>query len=345
MQTTKIKIMHRTTLLRRSTLVALQSLALASWTRSIVAAAPPDTEEPSDRVRRLSVAEKVGERASRGLINETLETLDEAANRARLGRIVNSPEMRLAMHDLASALVTGIVDGLQSASGYNSARMSRSIATGLDRRLTPALGRLTQHVTDSALTAAMTEEQIVRMEGVAERVGGAAMRGIARGLDEELGPAVARTLERDLGPALAIVIERDLLPAIGRSLSTDDLLATVADTSRAAATGIVEGAGAAIDVKSAAYEEEGTPSSLQLFGDRVALGYGIVLFVAFAFGTMVVVLTVLLVRYSRRLREQSSVAKQREATLLALIENLEAEHSTLKPDMRDLVQSQLESPT
>ncbi|MBL8944916.1 MAG: hypothetical protein JNK45_17265 [Myxococcales bacterium] len=75
----------------------------------LLVAAPGQADEP----KRLT--ERIGERVSRGVVEESLEVLDDPSNRARLGRIVNSPQMRTAMHDLTVSIVLGAVDGLARA--------------------------------------------------------------------------------------------------------------------------------------------------------------------------------------------------------------------------------------
>ena len=54
------------------------------------------------------LSEKIGKRVSRGVVEESLEALDKQENRERLGRILNSPQMRDAMHDLTASIVLGV---------------------------------------------------------------------------------------------------------------------------------------------------------------------------------------------------------------------------------------------
>jgi hypothetical protein len=304
-----------------------------------LAGADPPVEEKKRPVERL------GERVSRGVIQEGLETFDKPENRARLGRVLNSPEMRDAVHDLAASLVLGVVDGavMARAEGRSNAEVGEAIRKGIDRQLTPAMGRLVARMVDSALDAALTDEHIRRVEVLGEGATHAAIRGLAKGLEHELGPALAATIEKDLGPALARVIEKDLLPAIGRGLDTPEMQQVVADLTRSFAIEFVAGAGDAIDIKAASNRAEGKESGFQLFGDKVAFGYTIAMFVAFALGSMVIVLIVVLLRNSRRLRKQSEAATQREAALMNLIDNLETDHPQLKADLRGLLEDQLEA--
>jgi hypothetical protein len=291
-------------------------------------ASPPDDARDHDGPKRLS--ERVGERVARGTIDETLETLDTPENHARLGRILSSPQMQEAVHDLASALVLGVFDGARTG----SAGMGRELD------VTPAVAGLSYRVVDSALDAALSDEHIARIETLGEGSTHAAVRGLARGVEQDLGPALAASLERDLGPALAIVIERDVLPALARGLDTPQMQKVVANLTRSIAAEFVGGAGEAIEAEVAQGEESG----LTVFGTQVARGYAIALFVAFALGTMAIVLTVVLIRSTRHLRRQTTAAAEREAALLNIIDNLETENPELKADLRKVLEHQLGGP-
>jgi hypothetical protein len=113
----------------------------------------------------------------------------------------------------------------------------------------------------------------------------------------------------------------------------------VAHLTRSVAAEFVSGAGEAIGE-----ETQGKESGLTVFGTQVARGYAIALFVAFALGTMAIVLTVVLIRNSRRLSRQSKAAAEREAALLHIIDNIEAENPELELDLRKLLQTQLQDP-
>jgi hypothetical protein len=285
-------------------------------------------------------SEKIGERLSRGVIQESLETLDEPENRARLGRIMSSPQMRDALQDLSASIMRGVFDAVREArktGAIGKAEIGKSIGAALDEHVTAAAGRLTYRVVESAMSATLADEHLPQIEKLGETATRAAIRGLARGVEEDLGPALAATIEKDIGPAVAVVLARDILPAVGRGLESPPMQTAIAHLARSIATELVGGAGAAIDVKSDQNAAEGRESGLQLFGSKVAFGYTVATFVAFALGTMLVVLTVVLVRSSRRQRRQGAQAKQRDAALLHLIDSLESDHPQLKTDMRRIL--------
>jgi hypothetical protein len=291
-----------------------------------------------------TISEKVGERVTRGVLDESLETLDRKENRERLGRIMNSPQIRTAMHDITESIVLGVVHGMRKGmneGGGSNIDIAKSMGDGMNRHITPAVAKLTTRLVDSALTATLADKHIAQIEKMAQGSTHAVLSGLASGMRDEMGPALAVTLERDLGPAIAVMLERDILPAVGRGLDTPEMQAAVANLTRSVATELVSGTTDAMQAESEEKKANGEESGLNVFGSRVAIGYAVALFVAFAFGTMLVVLTVLLVRSNRRQRKQYEEAKQRESTLMHLLDSIEADHPELRTDMHRLVREQL----
>lgn len=320
---------------RRAALALATVISTALLVPTSSDAAPPAPTEP-DKPDKKRAAERMGEKVSRGVVAEGLETLDQPDNRARLGRVLSSAEMQDAARELSAAFVLGAIDGL--AEGVVEQRTSAtpvefgpSMRKSIDRHLSPAMGRMVGRMVDAALATSLTDERIDRLEVLTERITHAAVRGLARGIEAELGPALATMIDEDLGPALARSIERDNLPALGRGLSTPEMQEVVVNLTRPFATEFVGGAGDAITDQTGSGTD--TARSLSVFGNSIALGYAIALFVAFAFGTMLIGLTFILIRNARRLREQSEAASQRDAALSNLIDSLEHEHPDLGTEL------------
>ncbi len=291
---------------------------------------------------RKTVGEKMGERISRGIVEESLETLDKEENRAKLGRIMNSPQMRDAMHDLTASIVVGVFDGMKQAQTkglMGKTDVAKSIGDGMNEHVSPAVSKMTYRLVDSAMTAALADKHVEQVNKLAEGGTHAAIKGLAHGIEQDLGPAIASTLDKDLGPAIAQMIERDIMPAVGRGLNSPDMQLAISSTTNSIANGLVHGTDDALDQTNITKDEEGE-SRVKLFGGRLALGYAIALFVAFAFGTMLVVLTVMLVRSNRRQRKHQEEAKRREQALLHLLDSIETDHPELKTDMRRVLQEQ-----
>ncbi|MBC8072683.1 MAG: hypothetical protein IAG13_30465 [Deltaproteobacteria bacterium] len=292
------------------------------------------------------MAEKMGERIARGALDESLETLDRKENRERLGRIMNSPQIRTAMHDITESIVLGVVHGMRKGmkeAGGPNIDVAKSVGDGINQHIAPAAARMTGRLVDAALTASLADKHIAQIEKLAQGATHAVLAGVASGMRDELGPAMAATLDKDLGPAIAVMIERDIMPAVGRGLDSPEMQSGIANLTRSVATELIGGADDALVAEREEKEANGEESGLQVFGGNVAIGYAIALFVAFAFGTLLVVLTVLLVRSNRRQHRQYEEAKQREATLMHLLDSVDADHPELKTDVQRLVRSQVHS--
>ncbi|MBC8071085.1 MAG: hypothetical protein IAG13_22360 [Deltaproteobacteria bacterium] len=293
-----------------------------------------------------TVSEKIGERVTRGVLDESLETLDRKENRERLGRIMNSPQIRAAMHDITESIVLGVVHGVRKAAkegGGPNIDIAKSMGDGMNQHIGPAVAKMTHRLVDSALTASLADKHIAQIEKLAQGSTHAVLAGVASGMRDEVGPALAVTLDKDLGPAIAVMLERDILPAVGRGLDTPEMQSAVANLTRSVATELVSGTTDAMQAESAEKKANGEESGLNVFGSNVAIGYAVALFVAFAFGTLLVVLTVLLVRSNRRQRKQYDEAKQRESTLMHLLDSIDADHPELRTDMHRLVREQLKT--
>lgn len=303
-----------------------------------IAASPAFADKPK------TISEKMGERISRGVVEESLEALDKQENRERLGRIMNSPQMRDAMHDLTASIVVGVFDGIKQAQTkgvMGKTDIAKSVGDGMNDHITPAVSRMTYRIVDSALSASLSDKHLKQISAMGENATHAAIRGLAAGIEQDLGPALAATLDKDLGPAIAQMIERDVMPAVGRGLNSPDMQSAIHNATNSVATGLVYGTDEALDETDVTHDDDGDSRIGAGIGGKMALGYAIALFVAFAFGTMLVVLTVVLVRGNRRQKKQQEEAKRREQALLHLIDSIESDYPELKTDMRRLLREQL----
>lgn len=302
--------------------------------------------EAGDERKRMS--QKIGERVSRGVVDESLQALDRQDNRERLGRIMNSPQMRAAMHDLSKSIVLGVVHGFRKAlaEGGGKKRMDvgASVGEALEKHVAPAAGKLTYRVVDSALTASLSDKHVEQLGKLGENTTHAVLAGVGSGLRDEVGPALATTLDEDVGPAVARMIERDVLPSVGRGLDSPEMQAALASTTRTIATELVTGTADAMTAEQEKKAAAGKESHLEVFGRSIALGYAVALFFAFAFGTTMIVLGVLLVRSHRRQRDDYEAAEQRETALMNVIASLESDNPKLRTDMQRLVREQIHTP-
>ena len=312
---------------------------------AVIGAGLAGPAEAADERKRMS--QKIGERVSRGVVEESLDVLDREENRERLGRIMNSPQMRAAMHDLSQSIVLGVVHGIrraQAESGRKRIDVGASVGEALEKHVAPAAGKLTYRIVDSALTASLSDKHIAQLGVLGKHTTHAVLAGVGSGVRDEVGPALATTLDHDIGPAVARMIERDVLPSVGRGLDSPEMQAAVANTTRTIATELVSSTADAMSVEQERKEASGRESRLQVFGTNIAVGYAVALFLAFAFGTTMIVLGVLLVRSHRRQRDDYEAAEQREATLMNLIARVESDHPELRADMQQLVRGQLRTP-
>lgn len=251
------------------------------------------------------LSRKVGERVTGGVVDEALTSLDTPENRRHLGNVVGSPELTRAVHDLSSSVAEGVVDGVMKAASDETnalaAGLGPSLESNMDDHVTPAVRRMTSQVVRTAVSASF--------------------KGLAKGIDEDLGPVLATTLERDLGPAMAIVIQRDIMPAVARGLAKPEVQEAVGDTSSQVAGKAIRGSEEAVQEMREEKAENGEDSTLEILGAKVAVGLGIAVLVATLFAILFIGAVIALRRTRRRITDMEMNSRHTERLVehLALV--------------------------
>lgn len=267
------------------------------------------TPEPREERENRTLSEKVAGRAAEGAVDEALQALDEPENRERLARIIASPPMQAAVRDITAHVVAGVFDGVDMARDKgqlpelpDAQGVGRSIGRSIDRDISPAAGRLVHHTVDAALAAALSDDNAARVELLVQRVVAAVASGLSTAVRDEVGPA------------LAVTLERDILPAMGRGLQSEDVQAAIVRSMASLGVGAARGTQAGLE------EANASGGSTPSVGGTLALGVWLAILVATAFGTLFIVMTVLLIRSNRRQRELVEQSREREERFLAVLE-------------------------
>ncbi len=273
------------------------------------------------------LSRKVGERVTRGVVNESLSSLDTPENRKHLGNIVGSAELNKAVHDLSASIASGAVEGITKAASSKAEALGKGVGpkleSTLDDHVTPALRRLTSEVVRAAISASLSDRNQDAVGALTEQTTHRAMKGLASGIEEELGPALAETLVRDLGPALAIVIQRDLMPAVGRGLSSPEMQGALGDTASTVASRLLRGSEQALDDIQDENAATGEDSSLEVFGTRVAVGYAVSVVIAVMFAGGFVVAMIALTATRRRLNGVEANTRRMEDFVARVSQHLD----------------------
>lgn len=281
---------------------------------------------------------KVTERVVDSAIESGLEALAQPQNQRRLGILLSSPAVTGGVHDIAFAIVDGVLDGVSGRVKLDLDLDAAKFWTGFDtatrKHVAPAVGKVTRSAVDAAMTAALSEENGIRVEAFAAHATRGAMTGLAVGIREDLAPALAYSIEHELAPAGAAALEHHLMPAFARALSQPEMQLAIATTMSSMANSLVRGGDAGIEGAKADGKAEGTQGVFGIFGDRVQLGFNAALVVMVSLASILVLLAVLLVRSNRgqqRLVEQN---RRREEELLALLGRQGRGNRDDPPDLR-----------
>jgi hypothetical protein len=296
----------------------------------------------ADAAKPLS--EKVTERVVESAIESGLEELARPENQARLGVILSSPAVTGGVHDIALALVDGVMDGFDGRLklDVDSARFWTGFDGAMRKHVGPAVGTVTRNAVDSAMKSALSEDNGVRVEALVAHATRGAMRGLATGIREDLAPALAYSIEHELAPAGAAALENHLMPAFARGLSSPAMQLAIATTMSSVASNLVRGGDAGITSAKADGVADGDEGMFAGLTDRLSLGVNVALIAALSLAAVLILLAVLLVRSNRGQRRLAEQGKRREAELLAVVEQLDAEDPTFdRTAVRDVLKQHL----
>ena len=302
---------------------------------------------PANAARPLS--EKVTDRVVDSAIDSGLEALAKPENQARLGALLSSAAVTGGAHDIAFAVVDGVFDGLEGRVkldfDFDTAKFWRGFDRAVSKHVAPAVGKVTRTAVDAAMKSALSEENGARMDALAAHATHGAIKGLARGIREDLAPALAYSIEHELAPAGAAALENHLMPAFARGLSTPEMQLAIAMTMNSVASNLVRGGDAGIERAKAEGAADGEDDGvIAMFGDRLSLGVNVALLVTLALAAVLILLAVLLVRSNRGQHKLAEQGKRREVELLAVVEQLETSDETIdRSALRDLLRQHMQS--
>jgi hypothetical protein len=276
------------------------------------------------------LSEKITERVVPTAIDKSLEELAKPESQRDLATIMNSPAIEEAAHDVSAAVVRGVMDAITSEEYKGAfAGSGEKIGHSLSHDIAPGMATVARRTLNASLATTMSEENQERMKATVHGVVVAALAGTAEGLEHELGPAMARTLERDL------------VPAIARAMMMKESQQAIAMTTQQLAQHLVRGSSGEIDRVTGDEGQDG--GFLGLLGGKIALGYAIAVFVAFAFGTLMVVLAVMLARSNQQRRQLALEGERREEAFMSLLAGFAKDDgsNTLTPEVRSWIRERM----
>lgn len=284
---------------------------------------------------------KVTERVVDSAIDNGLEALTKPENQRRLRALLSSTAMTGGVHDIALAVVEGVVDGLGKHAGdiaVDGPRFWSGFDTAARKHVAPAAGAVTREVVKAALDVALSEQNGERIEALAAHASRGFVRGLADGIREDLGPAIAHTVSHDLAPAGADALAHHVMPAIAEGLTAPPMDHAIANTMSSVARNLVRGGDAGIETAKVENQLQGKPGPASVFGDRLSLGVNIALGVAGALVAVLILLAVLLARSNRNQHRLAVESKRRETEWHALVELLHDDDGSIdREKLRELL--------
>ena len=277
---------------------------------------------------------KITENVVPAAVESSLDQMAKPETQRDLATVMSSPAIANAVHDISGAAVRGILDALTDPQYKGAFEGSgKKMGDALRQDIAPGVAAVASRTLDASLTTALSDEHQQRMQAAVHGIVAAAIAGAAQGIEQDLGPAMARTMEKDLAPAMA------------RSVMLQESQQAIAMTTQQLAQHLIRGSSGEID-RVSDNREEGN-GLLGMFGGKVALGYAIAVFVAFAFGTLMVVLAVMLARSSQHRRKLEMEAQKREEAFLSLMATMSSgqggPNPALTPEVQAWVREQMDA--
>ena len=273
------------------------------------------------------LAGPVAEKVTKSAVESSLETLAQQENQRRLGTILGSPDVQKGARSLTSAITAGVIDGVLGTNltrklTDGSNELGPKLGRSMREHIAPGVAAITGQAVDAALTSALARKHVNETEHMVGSVTHAAMRGVGEGLAQDVGPALAHTIQNDLGPAIGHVIAHDIAPAVAQAMHTPEMREAVSALTYDIAHQLVLGSAEGVETSRADQAQQGEEGLLDRLGGQVALGYAIAVFVAFAFGSLLVVLGVMIVRTQRHTRKLEEEGRRREQAMMAMIREI-----------------------
>jgi hypothetical protein len=268
---------------------------------------------------------KVTERVVGPAIDSGLEALARPENQQRLGAVLSSVAVTGGAHDIALAVVDGVLDGVEGrvTIDFDAPRFWKSFDVAARKHVGPATGVVTRNVVESAMATAFSEENGMRVEEFTAHATRGAIKGLAVGIREDLGPALAHVVEHQLAPAGAAALEHHVMPAFARALAEPEMQVAIRTTMSSMANALVRGGDAGMEGAKAAGGTDGEDGVMKIFGDRLSLGFGIAFLVTCSLAAVLILLAVLLVRSNRGQQRLAEQGKRREVELLTIVDQLD----------------------
>jgi hypothetical protein len=182
---------------------------------------------------------EIPRQAASGAVGGATAALDDPATRARIERILASPEVRGAERAVLSGIIDGLVATLDDPQRADRIEMlgSRAFQRILEdaaRGLPPVAGSLTRSVAGGALDAALDPARRGELSDSVGAVVGSTVRAattalssadiaqnVSRSMTESIGPALGETVRKDIGPGLAAVLnDAEFQRALGATART-----------------------------------------------------------------------------------------------------------------------------
>ena len=197
-------------------------------------------------VAKLSA--EIPKAAAPAAVEASLDTFEDPETRARMARLLATPEIRAIQRELAAGLLDAALSSLGDGERIRriDALTSRAVARmlqGASHELPSLAAEVTRGAVGGALDAAVTPARTRSIERAVGAVVESTVRSAARGLgDAEVARAISTAMTAEIGPAIEATMRDDVAPGLASTLEDERLHRALGATAHVLGREIVRGA-------------------------------------------------------------------------------------------------------
>jgi hypothetical protein len=164
-----------------------------------------------------STARNIARQAAPPAVDSALKSLSDPPNQKSLTDLVNSPAVTSGTMHLGRGMGRGFTEEALADIGLTTSTTLPATTLPTEPAVTGELHHLLRQLIDIALGSDSQRDA----RDMAAAVGEGTVRGVSRGMRDQLAPEIAREIKEQIGPAIAATIKDQIAPAIADVMSRD----------------------------------------------------------------------------------------------------------------------------
>jgi len=291
-----------------------------------------------------SASDAAARTATPAVADSALGLMEDPQFRARLAKVLASPEVQRSIAAVSGAMVRGAIDEVVASLPKLVDQLKQTVIKAVLQGMSdlgPATEAFTKRMVGAAFGEALSTAHQQALGHVAALVTSSVLTTGAGELNKTVGPALHKMITDDVAPAIGEGMTQDMLPAVAKMLASPKVRGALAAATREIAHEAVLGSNDALaelaEKKKA--NQGGGPigAVIAFFGTRTWLLAGLV--VALALALPIVWLTRER-KLAQRYRDEAERRNHRAAALVAAMEALRSSNTDTSKEVLSLLRAE-----